>query len=658
VPDRIYTLIYQCNNSNALAGTAQLTAALNQLDAQALRTQAHVKGVGTGSSTPLNAGSKAADKYAAALAALQASAQGAASSLNSIHAPALSIGGAMEQSSLGLIRFTGAISGLAIAHKVFSAVMDVTKEMEARWEKLAEKAAAFRDALRELAAIKGEEGPDKKVMKDVLKFAQETGLVPKEAGEAMAAYENIGPAVRQQQHYRPGGLKGTEAQQLGTEEQQKKLEKDVLTEAIKTGQRVGLAPKEAGEAIGQVAMFHKVESTEGAMTQFGMAMVGLSEGKMQYTAGIRALNKVSAKLVDVKDAADEERKPGRIGSFGEAGIYLGAMSLGTGNVDQAHNRMVQISKVVNPVDPRKQKELAEMGITDAMNDPARLIQMRKFFKDKGVDPLTYLGERKMGAPAELMSTAAGIKYADVLEKRLIKGRKDAEGYGTGKKVMASNAKYRKTQQSAINAQQEANREILEVQIGTEGAEQYEKAKKYAEDRLMARDPEYSGVIRNLVVGLSSIVSYPERGVGGFTAMQQEGVERTLRGAGKKVGIDIDKSYPDIKSKSYAKRSRAFLQASEAITAKGGDPYGQAATEAAIGERLETGQPAKRGINKENIFGPQASIGGGAGGDAVQVAQLEEMKKINEKLGAPTGAGVSVAMGPAPVAGGNLRVGES
>jgi hypothetical protein len=477
--------------------------------------------------------------------------------------------------------------------------MQESEKLEAYWDKLAREATEFRGSLKELASLRGQPGPTDTVAADVLDLALKTGTTPERAAAAMAAYENIGPTVRAKGHYQP--LKGTAAE----------LESAVLADAIRTGKGMGVDEATSAEAIGVAGMSHTFRTREEAAQQFAGAAQGISEGKVPYTVGFRALNKAAAKLLDPADAAAEGARTGRIGRFDEAGIYLGALSLQTGTADQAQHRMVQNSRLLNP-DAQNAKAVAALktaGITDQMDDPGKLIQLSKFMTDQKIaDPGAWLAENKLGTVATREGMVASLKIADVLEKRLELLRKGAKTNELGVKAIRENEKRILEDKAAGADQIAAATGVEEKATGLEMGE-LRKAKDAARLRYKLRDPAGFDSITRAVMNatIGNLAGYLGKGVGGeqleYEQHAEYGALATLAKEGRKVGVDVYKQFPGLNLNALPGRAAAFEQAASAVRAAGGDPLGLKEITDLAGKRVggvRSGMSAVEGPTAERV----------------------------------------------------------
>jgi hypothetical protein len=668
MPVRDYQINYLGNNASLLAATLQLSAALRQLDANVTSVQAKIKNYASGSGASVNAAAKAAANLAAQLQSVSGAAGVAGARLSTINGHLGNISASAGGGSASLLSFGQAITGLAAARAVFGMILAETKQIEENWQRMAKEAIEFRDTLRELANIKGLTGPTTALYADVLKMANETAIAPEKARDALQAYENIGPTIRDLKHYMPGGKEGTEAETAA-------LERNVVREAIRTGQRFGLDPGTAGAAIGSVGMFHTITSTEGAMSQFTTALEGLSKGKVSYTAGMGALNKAAAILVDPKEAekaAAEDTdlgkiKPGRMPSFGAAGVYLGALSIGTGGTNQAGdaaNRMIQISRTLNPDDPKKIAELEKMGINDQMDDAQKLIKLSEFFQThKDLDPQKYLAERKIGSQRTREVTVAGMGVSKVLAERLADARRGMEQDEAGRTAMRQNQEFMRTDPTAIAATATTTKQIMDKVEG-EQAREFEVAKELAEQRMRQNMPDYYSPLRRAIsVQAISPITGLLYGVGG-EGMHQEtheayGAIPTLKRQAAKAGVDMHPFLMGLESGNPQRRAAAFAAASSAVRAKGFDPTESAPIRATTAQGVEHLTDVGGGARGAMVGGPGAAGGGGAGaGDGpIQQAQLKVLQNIERNQAANGGPAAMAPLGPAPLPGGPKRIGE-
>lgn len=491
--------------------------------------------------------------------------------------------------SMGL--FTARMIAIQSVRAVLHGVLEESEKIEEHWKKMAQEASDFRESLRELASLRGEKGPNNNVTGAVLDLALQAHISPAKATAFSQAYENIGPTVREKGHYKPT---------VGTPEQ---LETDIVSEAAKTAKRLGVDEKAAGEAIGIAGMFHTFTSKEDAMEQLGGGLKGLSEGKLDYTLGVTALSKGAAKLLDPKEAGEERAVAGKLESYAEAGVYMGALSLGTGTADQAQHRMVQLSRVLNPDATQEEARTAlkTAGINPDMTDPQKLVQLNKYLKAKKVaDPSDWLVEHKLGSKATRESTVAGFKVADVLEERLAKLNESQKTNATGKSAIADNAAFLAKDLAGQAAAVDAVKAAQDLAEGIEGPEVFEKAKQAAEERRRAANPNEPYSPAAQLVEMDSMVNplywISQLGSGvGVRAYEEENNPRygaipQLKAEAKRVGVDISQHLPALESSNPKTRADAFGKAARAVTGKGGDPLGiQPLTDAAR-KRVDATRP--------------------------------------------------------------------
>lgn len=620
---RDYTIVYKVNDTQAVAAVAAFKAQLIDLELVVDRIKPKIQGIATGASAPLGAMGRSASALTGQFAKLEAGAIAAQSAIQGM-------GGSLPQTSVhintagsSVAAFGAKMLALREGVQVIKFIGDESVKLSDYWKSLATEAGAFREELRELANIKGKTGPDAEIYADVLSLSLETGMVPEKAKEFAQAYENIGPTVRDKGHFAPDPKAAGVTPEM--------LEKDVLIEAGKTARRLGIDEKTAGEAIGMAGLFHSFTSTEQAMNVFGGAAWGLSKGKVEYKAGFKALAKGAAKLADDDDAAQAGAARGTLG-YDEAAVWLGAMSLVTGTADQAHMRMVQMSRVVNKIDPTAQAALKAAGITPDMDDARKAIQLGKFMKTVA-DPRKFLLENKLATQAESDTVMASMKVNDVLEERLNEMNKG----GFGKQLMDENAQNMRTDRAAGAAKAATLKKITDLTQG-QAVEQYKTAQEFAETRLRSFSPGYKTVAQATANTFASLYTKMTSGVSGEDFQKEfdtkYGAMSVLKQAGKSVGIDVSKQFPGVESFDYETRARAFGQAARVIEAKGGDPYGREALE--VKARQGIGEVRRGDADADAAV--KAAAGGAANPGAAGPA-------IGQNRKAPAGAGV----GPGPVA---------
>ena len=634
--------------SGAVAGIGMAasgaTAAIQGIGVAAVGARAGVQGIGVATSGAARAAARAAAQFAATTVAINGvagAATGAVGPLNAARGAVRGIGSTSTKASVGVNNFLIKSIALREAHAIFSMVLSESEKLEARWKELAKEAGIFRDSLKELASLKGESGPNPKVQAAVLELARKARIKPEQAKELSAAYENIGPTVREKGAYQP--------EQKGVTPE--KLEADILAEAGGAAQRLGVEPKAMGNLVGTAGLFNKFKNVSDAMEQIGGAVKGIQEGKLAYTPGIEALNSASAKLLNPRhaDMTDEEKadaagaKAGRVGSLARAGVYLGALSLGTDTAPKSAHRMVQTSRVLNP-DASKTtaaKALAEAGLTDQMDDPAKLIRLGEYFKEQKItDPGAWLVKHKLGTVTTREGTVAALKNADVLKTRLAKvdasSAKGPDGKPLntiGKQFISDTQVSMASDPNAEAAGIESKHEIMDQVEGLNGPLSLETAKKAAALRMRIKDKTYyDSVLRGIADTMATVFTFPLSGVSGAGQVLERQLEYgaipELVKQGEKVGIDVNKEFPNVNAGGYRTRSKAFQDAATAVRAKGGDPLGQRDADTAVeteikglGPQVPMANPAAgpaAGLGAPKV-GPGASLDNPGGGPIVAMA---------------------------------------
>ncbi len=679
MPDREYNLIYKSDNTDILSKTAQVIAALTALDAMAVKTNSSLSGFAGGGGRSAAAASRQIQKLDAAMVALQAQAATTRSSLASIGSGLGAVSGKAGSATSALGRFGAAGLALGAVHKVLGDVLKATEELEQYWKSLSKEAIGFRDSLRELKDITGHKGPtDKVVEKNVLDISNEAHMMPAAARELYQSAENILPAARE---------KGNIVPEAG--ETVEELQHKIIVQAAKLGREKGIDEAAVGEAVGTAALFGKVHNVQEAMEPLGTAFEGLSRGNLRYSTAVPALNEAAAAMVTPeKAAADAENdddegnraRAGRLGSYGEAGVYMGVVSLGTGqrNPQKAKERMIQVSRLLNTSSDKGRAALKGAGITDEMTDTDKLIQLRKYTdersaKDKKFDTQDWLKQNKLGSDRTREATIAVLKNADVLDTRLrelgvesYQDRKTPEKRAAALKIRTETArrtvensnKFAESDPTALAAGAESANKVWELQTGEEMSA-YETAKRYADVRMKFKNPAHMGVdqwAHQNFFQPFNLMAYGEGSkemhlVAGFESSASEGKEwhgtgarPTLIREGKKVGVDVERQFPEVYSHDLPTRAKAFGEAARAVQGAGGDPYAAKEVQAFQRQRIPGFGTASEPPGQRQLNDP------GVARDVNQLVKetQETNRLLRDGLQRPGGAGGSIPQGGGPV----------
>jgi hypothetical protein len=576
--DRDYTINLATQNAAKVAGELNsIAAALKDVDAWATKAQKSLAAVGKSASSMSQAGTQAKN-LAAQLGAVGTAATQAGTAVGGLNANIGKVSVASGGATSSLATLGLGFSAMGAAKQLMGGLVQEMEAAKDRLDAMAEKAAKFRESMRETANIKGETGPNNRVMADVLGIAVATGMTPEKAEQFVNKFENTAPTAREQGAFgRPGSPEAA------------KVEKDILIETGKTSRRLGIDEQTAGDAVGLASMYGGLDSVESAIDRFGGAMKGLSRGKGSYTDLVKAMSKAVPKLMNPEDAAAEGANPGRIKNFAQAGIYTGVLSLDTSTPDQAAQREIQISRVLNTTDEGQAKDLASMGVREGDDDPRKLIALSEGLKAAGVkDPVKWMAERKIGTESTRLAVKAGMLRSDTLKRQL----DEEEVSKVGRSEMAANETFVRTDKSASRSGADASSESLDIAQGT-GYEVFENAKKWSVVRMKAiLGDRYKG--RTFRVGnlINTPVAMAARGVSAAEDQEENdrlfGAIPILRQQAKLAGFDLDKEFPVLgeTASTYHDRATAFGQAAKRVEAAGKDPFARADFQPAVDRRVE------------------------------------------------------------------------
>ncbi|MDR3639065.1 MAG: hypothetical protein P4L84_34995 [Isosphaeraceae bacterium] len=578
--DQDYTLHYKADNTDMLAKNQQVVSSLQTVDTWLTTVKAKAGALFSSMSRSASTAAKNNQAVASSLNAVATAAGAAQTAANNLNAANAKVKVSTSGASNAMGSFAAQMVALRAASTIIHTIMEETEKVEEHWRKLAEDANKFRDALRELASMRGESGSSNNTMADVNALALSVGVVPEKARDLAQAYENYGPSVRDKGHYQPNNGQ--------TKEQ---LEADVVAMTGRVARARGVDLKQAGELAGTMGLFHTTHNTEEAADKLGGALWGISLGSTNYNQAVPALNKAMSKLLDPKEAAAEGAAPGRIQSGDEAGVYLGVTTLRTGGrAEVAAHRMVQNSRLLNP-DTSTDKgragaaALEAAGITKDMDDIQKIVTLGRFLKQEKQNPLEWLEKNKLGTVATREGMTATLKDSELLDQRVKEVRKG----GFGKKEIERTNAFFATDRTADANRTAAVAGVIDKTQGVEG-ENFEVALKAAEARRRLRDSDYDTVGQNVMNRMFSPFSYLMGETSGNTYANENhhmyGAMPRLQSEAKRVGVDLDK-YPNLSAREYRTRSKAFGEAAEEVKARGGDPFGLAENEAMAKRKNES-----------------------------------------------------------------------
>ena len=215
-----------------------------------------------------------------------------------------------------VIAAAAAFQGLSLAIDTIGELGEKIAQVRQKTIEMAEATMQLRQEMRELANLKGHDGPDDEVVAGTVEFGMKAGMTPKEATKFMEQYLGSNPAGLQKGNI-GGGRKDGESQE-DYERRVQPIVEDVARASARFGQRVKLDPKTAGDIGGVMSQFQKVQSGEQASQLMGQMAYGLNEGRGNLEPLMRVLADTAGAIVDPKGGAVE--------SLPELSVMLGVMS--------------------------------------------------------------------------------------------------------------------------------------------------------------------------------------------------------------------------------------------------------------------------------------------------------------------------------------------
>jgi hypothetical protein len=663
--DRIYTLIYQCNNADALAKTAQLTAALNQLDAQAIRTQSHVKGYATGSSASANAAAKGAERLAAALGQVQIGAAGAGATMQGL--AAASAGAVPHVSSLSqnLVGLGGGLVALQAGRVVLDAIATALKDARDYSKQAAEANLAYKDSLRETANLSDKAKPDQALAAQEIDLMMQTGMKSDEARKFSNEFKGSIYAARTKKHLQPA---------IGTPEQ---LEADMQMLAARTSTAKQVEGKAMANLVSSIAISGPVRSKEQVGAEIGLSVEAMNEG-------IGSLSDMTRQVLNARGSLISG---GFAQSIPDVAALVSGMTINE-PVGRTANRIESmVSGISQATAGKSAAKMAEIGITSDTRDFVEVLQKLKPIVEKAEAPggggaravLADLGITQGRARESIIKS---VQELPIYEKLIAKNREVLGDTSKGikadpAKVSAANQRlvgsldeFRKADSTgrfadaemfAANFLRGSRTERLTVQRKSAAAE------LIAEEKIKTAPAALEGWIK----GGFGI----EEKLGGKPAeekMVDKLVAKRLLIRAKKAGLSekqITQAAPGLAGAAVS--GSAFLgdeqfgQQVELLEATMAGGKIGAVTKDVLAQQKGVGLggriKAMAGAPSAGVGGPGGGMGGEPSADAealrIQAQQLDELKGIKDRLGGQGGGGVGAGLGPAPVPGGAVRVGE-
>lgn len=317
-------------------------------------------------------------------------------------------------SAAGAVRgFAAQMVGLTSLQGVLSSIADGFEKARLNAENAAKASLALRETLREQAALKGEGGPNNRVVNEALMLRLKTGLKQDEAIQ----FENqfLGSL--------PIGIeKGNITPQVANE---------LKLAAAQMASRLGGDAGVRGDLAGILGQFGKIDSAEQGLGQLEAIRQALTAGRGDDTPLTQSLLKVAGSLV---------KEGGMLPSMPELAATVGTMSLSAG-AGQADTRTEQLVRAVSGSTSDQAMFLkSTFGVMENDNLEQRLAKIIPGLREQkaaGRDMSAFLVENQM--PAEQVRALVEMEgNYEAFTQRMESARKSA---GQGAEVATLNRSY-------------------------------------------------------------------------------------------------------------------------------------------------------------------------------------------------------------------------
>lgn len=527
--------------------TDGLIRRIQALDAEVDKVKAKLSGFAAGGGRSSAAMARQVERLEARLSSLKGQLAGVNTTLARTDS-----GAAGAAVSIG--KLSAALLAIHEAVAVVSAIGDGLKHAREESERLAEANLKLRDSMRELANLKGHEGPDDAISGEALLLGMASGLKPDEAVKFLEQFEGSIPAGRQKGNIAPGkAAKDREA-----------LEREMAQEGAAFGGRTGLAPQTAGDLAGVVSQYTPIRKLDDFAGQLGAISYGLNEGRGKLDPLARSM----------LGAAGNAVGSGHVKDLAELSSWVGVASTVAKSAGSSGTQYKQVSNLLNTVGGRTGQYLERVGVAGKGTDLEKLRALRADLdRNGGKDWNTYLNEQGFNNRTDRAATVAMAKNLEVLEQRIARARQMT---GNGGETIALDKAFLGRTITGAKRQAEAAQAAAEFVRGKPG-ESVNVARQMAEGRLKARG-EIDTRLTNLGdAAWDSTFGGVGQKVGGHVDSRRMRINKEMLAAAdreaERVGVK------GVDPRVYKRLNRqedvdaAYRDVSGRITAKGGDPTG-------------------------------------------------------------------------------------
>lgn len=543
--DREYNLHYKSDNADMLSKNQQVITSLQAVYTWLTNVKNVAGSMFAGLSRSAISAAKNNEAVAQSLNSVAASAGNAQNAVNALGTATVNARVSIRSATSALGNFITRMVAMRALHEIVTTIKTGFDEINKYADEAAEHITKIRMEARELASLMGKMGPDDRVIESVVRTSLATGATPEQVTEYMTKYKGVASV-------------GEEKGNITSEVSQK-----LAIEGLRLARRLDIDESTAGEAAGSISLLGKVGSTQQGMEQLAEAAYGIQAGKMKYTEGFRALSKLAPQIVG---------QQGGTRTYGEAGVLLGAYSQISGSADQAQHMIIQTRRLLSETEGDKGEYLRSIGIRPEMTLDEKLNVLAPHVTGPdGEAMLTKIGFHAKREREVTVSAARNIQT--VINSRYDTIHRDNDA----QLATTANENYYNTDPTALSNRAKASMDITKIQVGQQ-FEQANIARKFALSRLWGDMGNFRSV-RNM--GQEKVMQMVTGGAGGDVTQtvdldKEHGVVAQIEREAKRVKLDLSR-FQGLHSASETVRGQAINDASQAIKARGGDPFGMKET---------------------------------------------------------------------------------
>ena len=405
-----YQIVFTADTTQVIAGMNQVAGSFKQLEAM-------LNGTGSGMNQVTNQ-----------MREMTIKADGAAIALERAGQSGKSMGDHLMGLATSWIVIDAGTKALAAFGEMANKARDYAKEM-------AVETMGLRDQLRELANLKGHDGPDNEVLVETLNLGMKAGMLPEEARKYLEQFEGSSPAGEQK-----GNIDA-------------KTKAELQVEGAKFGVRAKLAPQTAGDLAGVLSQYGQVKSAEEGAAKLDKIAWGLNQGRGN-------LEPLTRSLINTAGAVVGENAGFK--SIEDLAAVVGVASTHA-NPREAGTRVRQATRALRDTEGPAKWMLRNANIKQSDTHIERLDKIAPMIaaaEKKGMGGDQYLKTQGFTDEDEIRAIVEQVHDLDIIHKRL-----DEQKKITGKGAMEKNERFLIRDRAGIKRRQDATKKAQEHVLG-------------------------------------------------------------------------------------------------------------------------------------------------------------------------------------------------